>query len=210
MWHILGTHTITESGITLYDVQFQNSLDLYKQIRVIFNKIGHTDTGDLQINLKPAREMYGEIRSNTTSAYGFGPRMDDNSSTGTSADAVNADPGMTQYGLAWSIRGTASVANNYTCGILDFFGGGSNDNPIAMWSFYNPLTSTNYNRYHTGASYQNTTDASFQGFGIQVQGATDAIDHSLGGTFIILGLPRTDYHHKIEGNLPHKNVDGDN
>tara|TARA_Y100000114_G_C11727382_1_gene311696 strand:+ start:330 stop:962 length:633 start_codon:yes stop_codon:yes gene_type:complete len=210
MWHILGTHTITESGITAYDVQFQNSLDLYKQIRVIFNKIGHTDTGDLQINLKPAREMYGEIRSNASAAYGFGPRADDNSSTGTSADAISADPGMTQYGLAWAMRGTASIANNYSCGILDFFNGGSNDNAIAMWSFYNPLTSTNYNRYHTGSSYQNAIDSSFNGFGIQVQGATDAFDSTLGGTFIILGLPRTDYHHKIEGNLPHKDVDGDN
>jgi|TARA_R100000482_G_scaffold60285_1_gene22038 hypothetical protein len=210
MWHILGVHTISESGVVQYDVQVQSAMDMYKHIRVIFNKIGHTDTGDLQINLLPNREMYGEIRANASVSYGFGPRVDDNSSSGSAADQVNADPGMTQYGLAWAMRGTAGIANNYTCGILDLFNGGTNDNAIAMWSFYNPLTSTNYNRYHTGASYQNATDASWAGFGIRVQGSTDAIDHNLGGTFVILGLPRTDYHHKLEGDLPQKNRDGDN
>ena len=210
MWHILGTHTIVEAGVIHYDVQFQNSMDTYSHIRVIFNKINHTDAGDLQINLKPARAMYGEVRANGSPAYGFGPRVDDNSSSATSADQVSADGGFTQYGLAWSMRGTGSIANNYTCGILDFFGGGSNDNPIAMWSFYNTITTTNYNRYHTGASYQNVTDASSQGFGITVQGSTDPIDHTIGGTFIILGLPKTDYHHKLEGDLPHDDVDGNN
>ena len=209
MWHILGVHTLTESGVSRYSMQFQNYLDGYRHIRVIFNKLGHTGTGDLQINLNPAREMYGEIRTNANAAYGFGPRADDNSSTGTSADAVNADPGMTQYGLAWSIRGTGTIANNYSCGILDFFSGGTNDNPVAMWSFYNPLTSTNYNRYHTGASYQNVTDAAFQGFGLVTQSTAEDFDHNLGATFVILGLPRTDYHHKVEGDLPHKDTDGD-
>ena len=209
MWHILGVHTVSESGISNYSMAFQNYLDGYKQIRVIFNKVAHVGSGDYQFNLRPAREMYGEWRTNASSAYGGGPRVDDNSSTATNLDAVNADGGFTQYGLAWSMRGTAGTANNYSCGFIDFFGGGSNDNPIAMWSFYNKVTSNNYNRYHTGASYQNVTDASSQGFGFNTQGEAENIDHNLGATFIILGLPRTDYHHKVEGDLPHKNSDAD-
>lgn len=209
MWHILGVHEMTES-VADYNIQFPNSMNMYKHIRVIFYNLNHVAAGDYQINLKPARELYGELRSNAGAGYGFAIRVDDNSSTATNADAVNADPGLTQYGLAWSIRGTAGVANNYTCGILDFYNGGATHHPYAQWSFYNTITSTNYNRYSTGGSYQNISDGSFNGFGFNVHSNSANLDGTLGAKFIILGMPRNDFNHKMEHVLPHKNRDGDN
>jgi hypothetical protein len=204
--HLVTTNNVVQTAL-LYEVSFPVNFELYRHYKVYYWNINWKGTtNSMQFNLRSTSEYRRETTGTATPGYGYAVRYDDNNTNGF--DIQTGDAGFSQYGAAWSLPGTGYNSDAYVCGILNLWGGGSNDYPYADWMFYNDVTNTNYNRFAKGGGYQNILAGQTTGVSIAVHTGTDGFDETIGGKFIVLGTPHNKYGAKMEHRNRNYNEDG--
>jgi len=203
--HIVTTNNLVQSS-TIYEISFPVNFQLYRHYKVFYWNLNYKGSGNIQFNLRSTNEYRRETNQNASAGYGYTVRYDDNNAN--FHDVQTGDAGFSQYGGAWAIPGTAYDSDAYVCGILNVWGGASQDYPYADWTYYNDVTTTNYNRFVKGGGYQNILGQQTSGIAFAVHSSSDGFDETIGGKFVVLGTPHNKYGAKMEHRNRDFNEDG--